>query len=118
MNAVFGQTTAPYEPLFKKLQDNWNNESEAAQDSIVNDNLSKFDWAKHTGEITGFQAEKVLEFCVRALRIDTFDRGDYKTVCSLKVIFLGGAIPRFKFPRPGAMHNARFMAKAIYLAMF
>ena len=63
------------------------------------------------------QDEAVLEFCQRALNIDTFARVDYKNLCSLTVIFLGGSIPGFKFSRPGAMHNARFMAKGIYLGM-
>ena len=41
MNALFGQTTAPYEPLFKKSKDNWNKESEAAQDSVLNEHKLK-----------------------------------------------------------------------------
>lgn len=36
---------------------------------------------------------------------------------SLAVLYLGGVAKGFSFPRPGAMHNARFMSKGIYLIM-
>ena len=116
MTAVFGPTTAPYDPLFKRLQDNWNKVSGVAADRLK-DSLSKFDWRKNRGALLGQRAEEVLQFCQRALTLDTFARGDYRKLCSLAVLYLGGVVRDFSFPRPGAMHNARFMSKGIYIIM-
>ena len=117
MITITGSTTAPYEPLFKRFQDNWNSISENASQALANNMLKRFDWSAYRGTFIGLRAEEVLQFCQRALTLDTFTRGDYKNLCSLTVLYLGGEIPGFKFYRPGAMHNARFMAKGIYLAM-
>ena len=46
---LFGPTTAPYDPLFKRLQDNWNEVSGVAADRLKEDSLSKFDWRKNRG---------------------------------------------------------------------
>ena len=51
---------------------------------------------------------------MHALKTSTFVRGDYKELCELIVVYLGGHVESFKFKRPGASHHARFMAKAIY----
>ena len=45
---------------------------------------------------------------------NTFIRGDYKELCKLVVIFLGGNVPDFRFQIPGACHHSRFMSKCIY----
>ena len=117
MVAVFGPTTAPYDPIFKRLQDNWNKVSGAAADGLKEDSLTKFNWRKINWTLLGQRAEEVLQFCQRALTLDTFARGDYRKLCSLAVLYLGGVVQAFSFPRPGAMHNARFMSKGIYLIM-
>ena len=117
MIAVMGSTTAPFDLLFKKLQDEWNSVSDDATQALSSNKIKRFDWSIHRGTFIGQRAEEVLLFCQRALTLDTFARGDYKTLCSLTVLFLGGEIQGYSFPRPGAMHNARFMAKGIYLAM-
>jgi len=44
-------------------------------------------------------------------------RGDYRELCELAVIFLGGTIPEkteYAFKRPGALSKTRWMARAIY----
>ena len=57
MGAVFGSTIAPYEPLFKRLQDGWNNVSAAASDCLEGNNLTKFDWVNNRGTLLGQRAE-------------------------------------------------------------
>ena len=42
-----------------------------------------------------------------------FNRGDYKELCELVVVFLGGHVAGFTFKRPGGCNHARFIAKAI-----
>ena len=54
-------------------------------------------------------------FCETALTRDCFQRGDYKALCELLVIYLGGHVPGFQFKQPGAHHHARFMADCLYL---
>ena len=76
--------------------------------------LIKFQWKNHTGSNLEIQAQEALYFCKHALNTDTFKRGDYKELCQLIVVYLGGVVQDFQFKRPGACHHARFMAKAIY----
>ena len=84
--------------------------SGAAADGL-NDSLSKFDWRKNRETLLGQWAEEVLQFFFqRALTLNTFARGDYRKLSSLAVLYLGGVVQDFSFPRLGAMHNAQFMS--------
>src|SRR6218665_3516746 len=60
-------------------------------------------------------ALEALQFGQRALELNTFDRGDYKKVCELFVVYLGGEVNNFLVHQPGACHEARFLADALYL---
>jgi hypothetical protein len=61
-------------------------------------------------------AKEALKFGSRALSPETFARGDYRKLCELFVFFyLGGDVPGFHFHQPGACHEARFMADALYI---
>lgn len=56
----------------------------------------------------------VIDFVVDYLQIKQ-PRKDYRELLELTVIFLGGVPHRGIFLRvPGAIHHARWMAKAIY----
>lgn len=52
-------------------------------------------------------------FCLNELYFKQ-PRDDYREFLKLVVIFLGGEVPNQKFSPPGALHHARWMAKAIY----
>ena len=104
------KTTGPGEPLFKKLQDNWS----ALLPEIDLGNLAKFDWQAVSGTELEDQAQKSLEILSHFLKSHTFPREDYREMCELVVLFLGGAVPNFRFQYPGAYHHARYMAKVIY----
>ena len=103
MITITGSTTATYELLFKQLQDNWNSVSDHASKALATKKIKQFDWSTYRGTFIGLRAEEVLQFCQRALILDTLPRGDYKTICSLTVLYLGGEVPGYSFPRPGAM---------------
>jgi len=56
----------------------------------------------------------LINFAVNYLQIK-HPREDYRELLELTVIFLGGVPPRgIYFRVPGAIHYARWMAKAIY----
>ena len=59
-------------------------------------------------------ANDAWNYCTFALHTQTFTRGDYRELCELIVVYLGGQVEGFQFKHPGACHHARFMAKAIY----
>src|SRR6218665_538197 len=62
-------------------------------------------------------ALETLQFGQRALELNAFARGDYKKVCELFVVglYLGSKVNNFLFHQPGACHEARFLADALYL---
>ena len=103
--------TGPVEPLFKKLQDNW----PALLPVIDMNSLKKFDWQAVAGTELEAQAQSSLEILSNFLKSGTFPREDYRELCELTVLYLGGAVPKFRFQYPGAYHHARYMAKAIYM---
>ena len=89
---------------------------ERVQQAAKEKTLVLFDWSSiQVGSPLHTQALKSLQFCSRALKINTFSRGDYKKLCQLVVVFLGGELEEFRLPQPGACHEARFMADALYL---
>ncbi|XP_074114024.1 uncharacterized protein LOC141537090 [Cotesia typhae] len=99
-------TNSPNVPIFKRLKYNW-----------AKINTSKYDIRIEDDIITDVLHENrnnILEFTE-----DQFQhyqpRNDYKKLLELSYIFLGG-IPKngVKFKKPGAMHHARWLAKAIY----
>ena len=68
------------------------------------------------GTLTESWANEVLDFCQNQLHL-THPRDDYKEFLELVVIFLGGVpygCERIVFRKPGALHRARWMARAIY----
>ena len=106
---VLGKTSAPFEPLFKDLQSRWNSIN------IDYSILQTFEHKEFRGTTIEDQVYITKQFCQMALSTDTFQRGDYRELVELTLVFLGGNIPAFKFKRPGAFHHARFMAKGIYI---
>ena len=56
------------------------------------------------------RAGEVLAWGLRLLEQGTFERGDYKQLLILTVVWLGGkeCVENFRFAKPGAHHFARF----------
>lgn len=97
-------TTSPEIPLFKSFRENWKNVDPKKIQSYT-EKLS----CLNVSEIN-----KLLQFYRSELTKDIV-RGDYRELIELSIIFLGGDTEnKFKIRPPGAMHQARWMARAIY----
>ncbi|XP_029346464.1 uncharacterized protein LOC115034269 [Acyrthosiphon pisum] len=99
-------TTSPDIPLFKKFRNNWN----------------KIDITNITSGIDDLECctaledvrNDILHFC-RAMLQNKCYRDDYKELLELSITFLNGDLDnKFKIRPPGAMHQARWMSRAIY----
>ena len=109
--AVFGDTKGPQKAHYKKLKNSWSS-MELDQKS-----MKLFDWEEFSGQSYLIEkAHQSLAWAEWHLKQSTFPRDDYKELNELIVVFLGGEVPGgFNPKRKGAMHEARFMADAIYL---
>ncbi|CAG9793804.1 unnamed protein product [Diatraea saccharalis] len=97
-------TTSPDIPLFKKFRENWKN-VDAQKIEICREKLSC---------LNDSEINKLIEF-YRSELIKEIARDDYRELIELSIIFLGGDTEKkFKIRPPGAMHQARWMARAIY----
>ena len=99
-------TSSPYIPLFKKFQKNWNNINNTNYESGMEDSEC-YSTLKDV-------KEEILNFAQYQLQNEHF-RHDYNELLELVIIFLNGDLERrFKIHPPGAMHQARWMSRAIY----
>ncbi|GBN78470.1 hypothetical protein AVEN_136430-1 [Araneus ventricosus] len=98
-------TTSPDILLFKKPKDNWKNIYP-----------TKIQCYRETVELfrTVTELENLLDFYVAELK-SFMVRDDYQELIELSFVFLGGdAEKKIKIKPPGAMHQARWMAREIY----
>ncbi|GBP68430.1 G-protein-signaling modulator 2 [Eumeta japonica] len=91
-------------PLFKKFRDNWKNidpkKIQSPSEMLSHLNVS--------------ENEKLLEFYRTELTKEIV-RNNYRELIELSIIFLGrDTEKKYKIQPPGAMHQARWMARAIY----
>lgn len=109
--AVFSEanvevSTSPDIAIFKKFKKHW---PQIQQSNFVTG-------VSHSRifQIIGDDSTEILNFAYKKLD-ESFPRCDYKEFLELIVIFLGGTPPKgIHFSKPGAVHYARWMAKAIY----
>ena len=112
---VLGKTTSPQEPLFKLMEDNWNDLTKDKDHSGIDySNLKLFDWLSVEGSKLEDHAKTVLEFVESCLEKNVFPRSDYKELAQLIALWLGAEVENYKFVIPKACHRARFMAQSIY----
>ena len=109
--AVFGPTKGPQKSHYKKLKEAWSSMK------LDTSSMKVFDWMEYSDQtFLTERAKQSLDWAEWHLQQGTFPRDDYKEINELIVVYLGGVIPGgFKPKRKGAMHEARFMADAIYL---
>lgn len=101
-----GASTGPNVDIFKKFKNHW--------PKINRDNFSTGLTHPRINEILGDDTAEILNFAYHKIA-QSFARDDYKEFLELVIIFLGGTPPRgIQFKKPGALHHARWMAKAIY----
>ena len=98
-------TNSPDIPLFKQFRDNWKNINPNAIETCT-------DFVKrHICDATITGLVLFLNYELQKSII----RDDYRELIELSIIFLGGdQDSKIKIRPPGAMHQARWMARAIY----
>ena len=103
---TLGASSGPDISLFKRFKTNW-----------MSLDQSKFAAASNelfTGVLRDLR-EKMIDFHSNVLEEGEFLRDDYAELQHLSLVFLGGVPNKhINFRAPGALHNARWMAKAIY----
>jgi hypothetical protein len=98
--------SGPDVPIFKRFQQYWGNlNTEKFEPGTINEFIQT-----NVSDV----CSDVINFVVDYLQIKQ-PREDYRELLELTIIFLGGVPPRgISLRVPGAIHHARWMAKAIY----
>ncbi len=103
---AMGSSSAPYILLFKRFKTRWQYIDRTAFEDSSTDDYTDNAVADIKDEMV-----KILQTDVKV----TQPRDDYRELLELAIIFLGSVPPRgIYFAAPGAMHQAQWMAKAIY----
>jgi len=99
-------TSGPDVPIFKRFQQYWGNlYTEKFRPGTINEFIQK-----NLSDVRSDVIHSVVDY----LQIKQ-PREDYRELVELTIIFLGGVPPRgISLRIPGAIHHARWMAKAIY----
>jgi len=101
-----GPSKGPEVIIFKRFQGQWSSIDQESFSDVFTDDFA-------LTELTDVRDE-VIAFCEQQLQVHQ-PRDDYREFLQLMIIFLGGKLPHgAKFRSPGPMHQARWMAKAIY----
>ena len=101
-----GPSKAPEVIIFKRFQGQWSSIDQETYENAFSDDVA-------SAELSDIK-DDVIAFCEQQLQ-DHQPRNDYRELLKLMLIFLGRTPPNWKnFQAPGAMHQARWMAKAIY----
>lgn len=101
------KTSSPKVSIFDRFKKEWNSMDKSEFESGMED-------SKVTKHISESKADEIIDFCRNELYTKQ-PRDDYREFLELVILFLGGEIPRRrKFAPAGAIHHARWMAKAIY----
>ncbi|KAF2896239.1 hypothetical protein ILUMI_09936 [Ignelater luminosus] len=100
-------SSGPDIPLFKKFK--------VSFPKINPQNISNCDTSSELVELIAENRKETFFFCLRILKNNQEPRHDYTEFLELVVILLGGTPPKgHKIRKPGAYHQARWMAKSIY----
>jgi hypothetical protein len=104
--STMGSSKGPESILFKEFKNCWPQiDQQKFTVGLVDPRINAI-IGNESSEILNYANVKILE---------EFPRNDYKEFLELIIIFLGGTPPRgLKFSKPGPIHSARWMAKAIY----
>ncbi|KAG0724840.1 hypothetical protein GWK47_039783 [Chionoecetes opilio] len=98
--------------IFKLLCDRWSFVDSSQRETVeTSEDLVEF---FATNDTASKLKDDALAFLKEALMSKNHPREDYEELLRLSYLFLGGEGPATPFRRPGALHQARWMAKAIY----
>uniref|UniRef100_A0A8D8MC19 Uncharacterized protein n=1 Tax=Cacopsylla melanoneura TaxID=428564 RepID=A0A8D8MC19_9HEMI len=96
------KSSSPNVTLFQDFQKKWPHLDKKKFSCADKDTIKKVD------------SDNIVEFCKKQL-LENQPRDDYRELLQLSIIFLGGNLNTpVSFRMPGAIHHARWMAKAIY----
>lgn len=97
---------SPNITLFLQFKKQWETINPRIYEPCINDNIvdSAFD---------DDERRELLEFLQEQLLIQKPERHDYIELVQLSIMFLGGGRNIFNLRKPGAVHRARFMMRAI-----
>jgi len=112
LNLLAWPSSGPDIPIFKRFKDEWqsiNHESDSIISGIVDEETAVF-FSSNQELLT-----EVVQFANKCLLEENQPRDDYRELLELALIYMGHGPPRgVHLTKPGAMHRARWMAKAIY----
>lgn len=101
-----GSSFSPDILLFKRFQSRWASIDQSQYEDSTTDN--------HARALVADVKDTMLAWLSSALEM-TYPRDDYRELLELTMLFLGSPPPRgIHFHAPGAVHQGRWMAKAIY----
>jgi len=106
--AVFGSTSGPTVPIFRRFQEYWPMVDQAAYEPCTDVRLS--------GDLESAKNDAISFFSDVLSKSGRLPREDYRELVELATLFLGELPPRgARFRVPGAFHHARWMAKLLYV---
>jgi hypothetical protein len=93
--------------IFRKFQAQWDSINKMAYTTMLEE--------ESLHELLKNRREEMIIYLLNVLENGTHPREDYKELLQLPLLYLGGWSQKdFPFRAPGALHQARWMAKAIY----
>lgn len=102
------QSSGPDILIFRKFKNQWNSFDKKSYTTVLDDRKAVQNFIED-------QRVKMIDYLQEVIRDGSHPREDYKELLCLSLLFLGGwSESDFKFRVPGALHQARWMAKAIY----
>ena len=114
--AVRGPSSQPDDPLFKRFKERFG--------CIALEDRNMWNWP-NDDDWRHQKAEQVLAWANTRMEHETWPREDYRELLELVVIFLGGVVKRIwknaavpidiVIRKPNAVHQARFMARCLYI---
>lgn len=101
-------SSAPDIKIFRKFQNMWDSLDKTVYTTMLDEEDSMQGFLKD-------QRMTMIHYLQNTLENGTYPREDYKELLQLSLLYLGGWSQNyFPFRVPGALHQARWMAKAIY----
>jgi hypothetical protein len=102
------QSSGPDIQIFRKFKNQWNSLDKKSYTTMLDEEEP----------VQGFLEDRrvtMVDYLRKVLKDASHPREDYEELLRLSLLFLGGwSESDFKFRAPGALHQARWMAKAIY----
>jgi hypothetical protein len=110
-------SSSPGDELFERFRSNWNTIKPNLDYTTLGDQLNRFDNDKHQTTPYGAMVAGVTAWAAAAASTSFNSRSDYQQALYMICFYLGLPMPadtKYRFPRPIAVSNARFLQRCIY----